>query len=305
MVIDQDIRTTDVGEAEKLFAQVYRRARLRESEHPFVFQQSIRGDERVSIARYRVEGRAEVSMDIEGVLGVGSRLAGTYRVSSNGQDVDPDGAFLLGPGAAASSFADLDLVMVYLAADALAGMAEGREGSSVRVGSASPMTPTLRQQWTRAQRFAMETLGDPQLLGNDLIRRSVTDLLLTNALACFAIEVDAAGAGHGAHPATLRRAMRFVEDNAARPIGVDEIAAAARLSRRGVQDLFRRSLGVTPTGYLQRVRLDGARQELESGDASDVSVQEIASRWGFVHLPRFAARHREEYGEYPSQTLRR
>lgn len=306
MVIDQDVRTTDVGDAEKLLSQVYRRARVTESEHPFVFQQSVRGDERVSVARYRVAGRADVSVDIEGVLGVGSRLAGTYRVSSNGEDVDPDGAFLLAPGTASSSFADLDLVMVYLTADAVAGAADGRrDGSSVRVGSTSPVTPTLHQQWTHVQRFAIETLGDPELLGNHLIRRSVTDLLLANVLACFAIEVDAAHAGRDARRATLRRAMRFIEDNAALPIGVEQIAEAARLSRRGVQDLFRRSLGVTPTGYLQRVRLDGARQELERADASDVSVQEIARRWGFVHLARFAARYREEYGEYPSQTLRR
>ncbi|MGH1550348.1 helix-turn-helix transcriptional regulator [Leifsonia poae] len=306
MVIDQNVRTTDVGEAEKLLAQVYNRARVMESEHPFVFQQSIRGDERVSVAHYRAEGRADVSVDIEGLLGIGTRLSGTYRASSNGMDVDPDGAFVLGPGPAASSFADLDLIMVYLDLDALAGAADARRRvSSVKLGSLAPLTPALNQQWRHVHQFAIDTLADPALLNNDLIRRSVSDLLLANAQACFAVEVDAAAAGHEARPATLRRAMRFIEDNATQPIGVEQIAEAARLSTRGVQDLFRRSLGLTPTGYLQRVRLDGAHQDLERGDASEESVQEIARRWGFVHLPRFAARYREEYGEYPRQTLRR
>ena len=306
MVIDQNVRTTDVGEAEKLLAQVYRRARFVESDHPFLFEQSARGDERVSVARYRVEGRADVSVDIEGVLGVGTRLSGSYRALSNGRDVDADDAFLLAPGAAASSFADLELVMVYLTTDAVAAAAGGRRGgSSVKVGSSAPLTPTLNRQWLNVQQFAIETLGDPAMLMNDLIRRSVTDLLVANALACFAIDVQAAGTGHETQPATLRRAVQFIEDNAALPIGVEQIADAARLSTRGVQDLFRRSLGVSPTGYLQRVRLDGARQDLERADASEVSVQEIARRWGFVHLPRFAARYREEYGEYPSRTLRR
>jgi AraC-like DNA-binding protein len=35
-----------------------------------------------------------------------------------------------------------------------------------------------------------------------------------------------------------------------------------------------------------------------------VSVAEVAARWGFSHLGRFAAAYRKRYGESPSHTLR-
>lgn len=34
-------------------------------------------------------------------------------------------------------------------------------------------------------------------------------------------------------------------------------------------------------------------------------VQEVAARWGFWHLSRFASDYRTLFGESPSQTLRR
>jgi transcriptional regulator GlxA family with amidase domain len=99
--------------------------------------------------------------------------------------------------------------------------------------------------------------------------------------------------------------VQFVEDNASRPIGVEDIAEAARLSQRGLQDLFRRSLGTTPSRYLRTVRLDGVKAELERADAETVSVTEVAHRWGFAHVARFAGWYREAFGENPSRTLRR
>ena len=51
------------------------------------------------------------------------------------------------------------------------------------------------------------------------------------------------------------------------------------------------------TGFHSRHEL------LEPGDAAE-GVAEVAFRWGFTHLGRFAARYAELYGETPSQTLR-
>ncbi len=56
--------------------------------------------------------------------------------------------------------------------------------------------------------------------------------------------------------------------------------------------------------YLREIRLGRTHDELRSRDPADVSVAEIAHRYGFLHLGRFAALYRHRYGESPSQTLR-
>ena len=44
--------------------------------------------------------------------------------------------------------------------------------------------------------------------------------------------------------------------------------------------------------------------ELTRADPWQVTVSEVAYRWGFTHLGRFAGAYRERFGETPSQTLR-
>jgi AraC-like DNA-binding protein len=307
MIIDEDVRTTSVDEAEALLARVYTRCRLLESDDPFVFEQAVRGDERVGIHRYRIASRTEAEVEIDGVVGIGTRLGGSYRAVSNGTEVDAARAFLLGPGAARSWSESLDLVMVNVGLAALAEVAgaPGDRPPKLLVGGLGPASPDLQRQWDATQRFATEMWSDPRFLSEQLLRRSVGDLLLASVLACFAVEV-VVPPEHGqlGLPASLRRAVQFIEDNADRPIGVRDIAEAARLSPRGVQDLFHRTFGISPTAYLRTVRLDAARRDLQAANPDTDTVAAVAARWGFGHLPRFAARYREAFGENPSRTLR-
>ncbi|WP_222126871.1 helix-turn-helix transcriptional regulator [Curtobacterium pusillum] len=103
----------------------------------------------------------------------------------------------------------------------------------------------------------------------------------------------------------LRRAIRFVHDHAGDDIEVADIAAGADLSERGLQDLFRRRLAVTPMRYLREVRLDRVHLELGARRGGVVTVRDVARRWRFAHLGRFAAAYRERFGEHPHETLAR
>ncbi|MUN63776.1 helix-turn-helix domain-containing protein [Kocuria sediminis] len=94
------------------------------------------------------------------------------------------------------------------------------------------------------------------------------------------------------------------ETHLAEPIGLPEIAAAARLSPRGLQAAFRRHLDTTPTGYLRTARIDAAHTDLLAASGAQ-TVAEVAARWGFAHPGRFAAAYRDHYGETPAETLRR
>ena len=58
----------------------------------------------------------------------------------------------------------------------------------------------------------------------------------------------------------LRDAIAFIEDHARDRPTVPAIAAAAGLSERGLQEVFARTLGVTPNGFLRDHRLDEVRR---------------------------------------------
>ncbi|KDN16484.1 AraC family transcriptional regulator [Amycolatopsis rifamycinica] len=109
---------------------------------------------------------------------------------------------------------------------------------------------------------------------------------------------------HPALPRAVRRAMAYCEEHAGEPVSVADMAAAARVSPRTLQDRFRRDFGTTPAAYLRRVRLDRVHQDLlriADGSTSG-TVAEVATRWGFTHLGRFSAYYREAYGQLPSRT---
>jgi AraC-like DNA-binding protein len=84
-----------------------------------------------------------------------------------------------------------------------------------------------------------------------------------------------------------------------------ELAAASSTSVRSLQENFRRSLGTSPMRYLRDLRLEQVHKELAAAEPGAVSVTEVAARWGFVHLGRFAAAYRQRFAERPSDTIRR
>ncbi|MFD7713756.1 helix-turn-helix transcriptional regulator [Streptomyces sp. NPDC059786] len=110
--------------------------------------------------------------------------------------------------------------------------------------------------------------------------------------------------GQDGRPATVRRAVAFIDEHAPRDLSVADIAEAAHVSIRTLQCAFRRHLDTTPMNHLRRVRLAHAHADLLAADpASGVTVTAIATRWGFLQPGRFAAAYRAVYGRPPHQTL--
>ena len=84
-----------------------------------------------------------------------------------------------------------------------------------------------------------------------------------------------------------------------------ELAAASSTSVRSLQENFRRSLGTSPLQYLRDLRLEEVRKELLAAEPGTATVTQVAARWGFVHLGRFAAAYRQRFADRPSDTIRR
>ncbi|MEY9951316.1 AraC family transcriptional regulator [Leifsonia sp. EB34] len=107
----------------------------------------------------------------------------------------------------------------------------------------------------------------------------------------------------GARP--VSKAAELLRADPGRPWTVAEVAAAVSTSVRSLQDAFRTSLDTTPMAYLRGIRLEKVHDELSAAEPGTVTVTEVAARWGFLHLGRFAAAYSRAYGERPSATLRR
>jgi AraC-like DNA-binding protein len=84
------------------------------------------------------------------------------------------------------------------------------------------------------------------------------------------------------------------------------LARATGVSARALQKAFAKSGELPPMTYLRNLRLHRVRAELADGSRArnSAAVTTAASRWGFVHLGRFAQQYRQLFGEPPSQTLR-
>lgn len=114
-----------------------------------------------------------------------------------------------------------------------------------------------------------------------------------------------AGEIHIPRSEKTRVAVDFMMANAHLPIHARDVAAAAGLSARSLQNAFQREHGTTPVDYLRRIRLDRVQDELLSSEPGHTSVVTIARRWGFAHLGRFSAAYADRLDEYPSTTLYR
>lgn len=105
---------------------------------------------------------------------------------------------------------------------------------------------------------------------------------------------------------TVHRARAWIEEHHAEPLTVTDIARAAGIGPRQLQEQFRRRLATTPTAVLRDIRLGHAHRALLRADGREPGiVADIAYRCGFTHLSRFAQEYRARFGELPSDTARR
>jgi AraC-like DNA-binding protein len=105
-------------------------------------------------------------------------------------------------------------------------------------------------------------------------------------------------------PRAVKRAVDAMEADPAYPFTTIELAHVAQVSVRALQSGFRRYTGMAPMMYLRELRLARAHDELRHTERPGVTVAEVAHRWGFMHLGRFAGSYRDRFGVAPSTTLR-
>jgi AraC-like DNA-binding protein len=195
---------------------------------------------------------------------------------------------------------DLQLEVQNLLGRDLARSLEFRGEIDLLTPGAQTLVQVLRVIDT-ASREEGGLLANP--VGTQLLEQVLMHSLLSAQPHNYSTALAGPAPAAGVRP--VSQAVELLRESAAHPWTLTELAAAVSLSGRSLQEGFRRSLNTTPMGYLRRLRLEKVREELTSADPETISVTEVAARWGFTHLGRFAAAYRTEYAERPSETLRR
>jgi AraC-like DNA-binding protein len=194
-------------------------------------------------------------------------------------------------------------------ASELAEQLTGLPADELRFESMAPVTAAAQRMFAATARFVHDQLlvpGADQV--HPLIARELTRVIAAAMLETFpntTMTADYLPGPRWVASAAVRRAAAFIDAHADEPVTLAEIAGAAGVSSRAVQAGFRRHLGITPSGYLRRVRLEGAHADLTAATlTSGITVQAVARRWGWLSPAQFAAAYRQRFGIPPSQTLR-
>jgi AraC family transcriptional regulator len=102
----------------------------------------------------------------------------------------------------------------------------------------------------------------------------------------------------GASSPGIAAAVELVHARYAEPLGVDDLAREAGMSRFHFSRHFRREVGVSPYRFLLRVRVERAAELLRGGRHD---VTQAALEVGFADLGRFARAFRAHFGCTPSR----
>ena len=88
----------------------------------------------------------------------------------------------------------------------------------------------------------------------------------------------------------------WLRSNLHRPLGIDDVVEAAKLSRSRLHTLFQQHLGRTPMEHLKELRLaHAARRLLTSGD----TIAAVAEAVGFANQFHFSREFARRYGMPP------
>jgi AraC family transcriptional regulator len=100
-------------------------------------------------------------------------------------------------------------------------------------------------------------------------------------------------------PAKLRALIAFINQNLSSPLRLDDLAAAAALSRAHLARSFRNASGIPLHRYLLHRRLERARSLLSQAGAR---AQTVAAHCGFADAPHPSKAYRRAYGITPAST---
>lgn len=176
----------------------------------------------------------------------------------------------------------------------------------VRFRPRMDLTEPAVASWVRAVRLLVHDLDEPSGLGGlDVGQNPWPDFIITGLLLAQPHDHSEQLAQRRAgarYPLPVQRVVDLIDREPGGDLSPARLSGVAGVGVRTLQRNFRSHVGVPPQEYVQLVRLARAHGDLAAG--AGATVAEIALRWGFTHVPRFAGTFLERYGQSPSTVLR-
>jgi AraC-like DNA-binding protein len=101
----------------------------------------------------------------------------------------------------------------------------------------------------------------------------------------------------------FRKAIGYLNSCTTEMPTIKELCLISGASERTLQNAFKEKYGFGPKEFIRKHKLNLVRKELLQNKSSTVKVQDIAHRYGFLHLGHFGADYKKLFKESPSETI--
>jgi hypothetical protein len=217
--------TSTIDESEELLRSRYGDITL--SGHRLAMEERVEGDNRFMVGRLRIDGSYEASADVAGLTIVTSPSGYRWRSADEaGTGMEPA---VFEPGRLMTCNVVQSVVdIVVLDLGRLTETARtlyGDDTLRIALDGATARSKEYAQLWQRTASLAQNN----PILDSDLVRSSIYRMLAVAALESFRFTGDpeARAASAAASLTIFRKAVSYIDDNAALPISADDIAVAA------------------------------------------------------------------------------
>jgi len=149
------------------------------------------------------------------------------------------------------------------------------------------------------------TENAPEIIANPDAARGPEQALIEAMIGCTGYWGRESKAAQEQHAIVMHRFWRVVEENPETPLYIPEICKAIRIPSRTLRMVCQEYFGMGSKRYLVLRRMHLARRALREAVPDATSVTDVATRYGFWQLGRFAVEYQSLFDESPSATLRR
>src|SRR6516162_1280499 len=145
-----------------------------------------------------------------------------------------------------------------------------------------------------------------KILSHSEVARAMEQGLIQALVDCLTTaRAETDGYANRHHSRIMIRFEEVLAEHSGRPLNMPELCELIVVSDRTLRSCCAEFLGMSPAQYVLLRRLKEVRRALRDADPDTVNVADVAHRFGFAQLGRFAGRYRAIFGETPSTTLQR